>query len=111
MEKCKFIDCFYRELKDPYLNPSESTREYLFSACVPKRFNKPDTLNVCKEVALGNDYIDYFESKGDEDAEIIHKWKWGVGGAFGTTVIIVIAILTCLICGASCFYNYRLHHN
>lgn len=114
IDKCKFIDCFYHEEDDPAHPhgkkemPEENS--YLFSACIPKRFNRIDSLNVCHDVALGNDMIDYFESKGDEEIHIINKWKWNAGGPFAITLIIVISVSLCVLCGLSCFYNYRIHH-
>jgi len=56
------------------LDPVEqsSTREYLFSACIPSAFNKLDILGVCKTVADGNDFIDYLESSGDSESQVIH---------------------------------------
>jgi hypothetical protein len=124
---CKFIDCFYAEDQDPAAyqwqaaskgssgpagrnTDAEAMRQYLFSACIPKRFGQADSINVCHEVALGNDYLDYFESRNDEDIHVVNRWKFNVGGPFATSVILVISVSLCLLCGLSCFYNYRVHH-
>jgi len=63
-------------------------------------------------VAQGNDYTDYYETQGnEEEMHIINKWKWGLSGPVATTIIIIISVLLCGICGASCFYKHRLNRD
>ena len=41
---------------------------------------------------------------------MINRWKFNVGGPFALTIISIISISLCVLCGLSCFYNYRIHH-
>ena len=95
---CKFIDCYHTN-KNTDLDTT-----YLFSACVPSEFAPKQIMNICKEVADGNDYRDYLLDDGDPT---VSRWKWAHMNVWAT-VVIVVASLMCLICTLSCYYNYRI---
>lgn len=106
---CKFIDCFNQNSAIDLINPTESSREYLFSACVPRGYTREDSLQVCNVVAQGNDYTDYYLDQDDDEILVIHKWRW-FSGPFVTALIVIVLIILCLFCGVVCYYNYKMYH-
>jgi hypothetical protein len=59
---------------------------------------------MCREIADGNDYIDYLEGGGEP---AIGNLGW-INMHIWLIVIVVVACLMCAICGLSCIYNYLL---
>jgi hypothetical protein len=60
-------------------------------------------VHICKEVADGNDYKDYLI---DEDDMPNQRWKTSTSAWI--IVVIIVSVIMCVICGMSCFYNYRV---
>ena len=77
---------------------------YLFSACIPSSFEEQQTLNICKDVADGNDYRDYQENEDDPSS---NRFK-GTSMATWVIIVIVVASVLCCICSMSCYYNYKI---
>jgi hypothetical protein len=80
------------------------SKDYLFSICIPSEFKGNQILKICRDLAGGNDYLDYLEGNGGSSIENIgwlnmHMW---------TIIVIVVACFMSCICGMSCFYNYRV---
>ena len=44
---------------------ADDEQNYLFSTCIPTGFDGKNIMNICKEVADGNDYRDYLDDDGE----------------------------------------------
>lgn len=103
LDSCKFVDC-YTTKTIKKAQQVDSEKDYLFSACVPKAFEDIEVLNVCKDVANGNYYIDYFLS---DDGGALDEWGGKQIHTF-LIIVIIISVILCGLCSLSCFYNYRV---
>lgn len=83
-------------------------RDYLFSACIPLTMKSRDMAQICRVVAKGNDYVDYYASF---EPHLIDGWKLSHMHILLVILVVITCILFC-ICSLSCYYHYQVSkHN
>ncbi|CDW79578.1 UNKNOWN [Stylonychia lemnae] len=100
INSCKFIDC----LTTLDTDTGEMSSSYLFSTCIPIQFTSRLIQSICKDVASGNDFVDYSQNFISQEMK---SWKFNHMHYFLIAIVVVIIILV-LVCTLSCYYHYQI---